>query len=521
MKSRVVHRPSRRRIRVPVIVGACIAASIMLPGHIFAESFEDGAKSSDASEAVRQAVRMDVATVEPPYNLVSESTGADPTAFTEPTGALAKSALKKPAATKAGFDLSQVERLRVRVWGIADLSGEYGIDADSSLSFPRVGRIEIGNMTAAELEKMLATRLSDLARAEVAVAVEVVQFRPYFIMGQVVQAGAMEWKPGLKIIQAISLARGVTLSSSDTMFGGAPNSLSGQQSKSQLTFALAQLERLKAERNGTDVEAVGARISSLINSMQGADRTALKALVDRQNEMLSEQRAITETQLAGLRSARDAAQREVKSAEAQERSVRSQLESTRSQLVSIEGLKKKRLISNSRYFEQKNQLLSAEISASEARSLVERARARLNDVEQQLILVPQQRRAALGERIEALEREVAQLRLATGTGSRRSASQGDVMKLEYNIARESEAGVQMIPATVFTKIMPGDVVIVAEGRDEHVASVDDLGTTGTTRAASAAASAQRIIEDAAVQPTPNVLRRTSSSMSYRDTPGRD
>lgn len=515
MKSKRIFGTRKRNVKVQVLVGACIAASI-LPGHIFAESFEEKTNRSDAV----YPVSVDVAAVAPAYDLAPKDLAPSssvapkaPTINQAQFDASASGPTSVAATAPAGFNLSQVESIRVRVWGIPDLGGEYAINADSSLSFPRVGRIEIANMTAADLEQMLASKLSELARADVAVAIEVAKYRPYFIMGQVVQGGAMEWKPGLKIIQAISLARGVTRSGSDGPLDTAAVPLDGPQSRSELTSTLAQLERLKAERDGTDTAAATSRIATLVSSTQGADRSALQSLVARQDGILAEQRKIMETQLSGLHRSRQAAERELEAAQSQEQNVRAQLEIMRSQMTDLEGLKAKRLISNARFYQQKNDLLAAEIRSAEAHTLVERARARLGDVEQQLTLLPQQRRAALSERIDVLERRATQLRAATGVrapNGEQTQAQSDVLKLKYNIARESASGVQMIAATVFTEIMPGDVVIVSEGQDPSVAAVEQPAPLGTSRQASAAETAQRMIEDAAVEPPRTLFRRTSA-----------
>ena len=512
MKSRVTDRLRGRRIRVSVVIGAC-AAAIILPGHIFAEGVDD-----TILDAPSPSVAVDVAAVEPSYNPLSETSGSEPSRRdrVEYKGP-AEPKPESPKASRPGLSLSQVERIRVRVWGVANLGGEYGIDADSSLSFPRVGRIEVGDMTTADLEQMLSAKLSELARAEVAVAVEVQAFRPYFIMGQVVDAGAHEWKPGLKVIQAISLARGVTRPSAASAYGGATGPMSPAQSQTRLTFALAQLERLKAERDGTDASVAADRISSLVARTPHGDRAALNDLIARQNNMLHEQRSMMETQLTGLREAREAAKRELQASEEQEKSVLLQLDSVRAQLENLEDLKNKRLLSTSRYLEQKNALLSAEISHANTRAFVERARSQLAEIEQQIILVPKQRHAALGERIEELEREVAQLRVATGG----QGGDRDVMRLKYDIARETENGVQMIPATVFTNIMPGDVVIVADRHEENVAAVDSHPAPAASRRASSAEAAQRLIEDAAVEATPSVFRRTSASAELGRGAGRE
>jgi len=432
------------------------------------------------------------------------------------------------------FDMSQVERIRIRVWGYPDVGGDFAIDPDFSFSMPRVGRIDIGAMSPAELEQVLSQKLSALTRADVTVAIEVAQFRPYFIMGQVTAPGAIEWKPGLKVIQAISLARGITRGGAQEGMSGQVRTVSSRQTKTQLTFALAQLARLNAEREGASSVETTDRVKTLIKSVPESSRATLSSLVDRQNDMLSEQRDMLETQLIGLRREREAAQREFEAAEKQESAVLEQLKITRDQLVDIEGLKDKKLVSKSRYLSQKSDLLSSEVRYAEAHSLVERARVRLNNVEQQIVMVPQQRRAALNERIDALEREVAQLELASGMslGGSSAANDQDVLKLQYHIARENSSGVRTIPATVFTEILPGDVLIVSEGQNtgaETMSSNNNGGSSATnassidSRASNpideAAATAQRMIENAAVVEVPTIFRRMTTS-SAADNAGR-
>lgn len=424
------------------------------------------------------------------------------------------SASEAPAAEKAGhppaFDLSSVERLRVRMWGQSDLSGEYAIDPDNSLSIPRIGRIDIGGMTLSGLEGILTEKLSAALRTDITVAVEVARFRPYYIMGHVAEAGAIEWRPGLKVIQAISLARGVLRTEGAGL-------VANRQSRTQLTFALAQLARLKAEREGGAVVATNDRITTLIKSVPETSRLALTNLITRQNDILSDQRRVMEAQIVGLRRERETAERELAGAEAQEKSVREQIEITRAQLASIEDLKERKLVNNARYLQQKSDLLMVEIRYSEIKSIVERARARLSGIDQQLVAVPQQRRAELGERIDALEREVAQLELVSRIPSHAAGDDPEnVLRLSYHISREGASGVRTFPATVFTEILPGDVLIVSENLDGFDAEASDAmerPSLGEEKDASAE-EAQRRIEDAAIDPGRHVLHRTSEG-SYR------
>ncbi len=480
-------------LTVASVFGAAILSS---PGSIFAEDVDDQRQDAPFTTA-----------------------GIDPQVAPQDEQVADVGSARTPAQAKnrAVFNMSHVERIRLRIWGNSDLGGDYAIDPDNSLSIPRVGRIEVGDMTLAELELLLSEKLSVATRTDVTVAVEVARYRPYFIMGHVAEAGAIEWRPGLKVIQAISLARGVLRPTDGTAAAaGYTHPIANRQSRTQLTFVLAQLARLKAEREGGDVVATTERIATMVKSVPETSRMALTSLMSRQNDMLSEQRRLMDAQIVGLRREREAAERELEAAQSQDKAIREQLDITRAQLANIEVLKEKKLVSNTRYLDQKSNLLQIEVRHAETASMVERARARLSNVDQQLVTVPQQRRADLNERIDGLEREVAQLELATGietsTGDDGNA-QEDVLRLSYHVARESETGVRTFPATVFTEIMPGDVLIVSDGQD-RIGAVRDIernSPAGGGIKDASAEDAQRMIEDAAVDAFSAHIRRTSDA----------
>ncbi len=468
----------------PLFVAVCIPGAVS-NGQAVGEPRLNTLASVEASSTVRVTGPEAVRASEPHMRIAQD--------------AAAPATAPSPEATRAAsFDMSQVERIRVRVWGASDLGGEYSIDPDRSFSFPRLGRIDVGSMTSADLETLLAQKLRALMRMDVAIAVEVMTFRPYFIVGHVAEPGANEWRPGLKIIQAISLARGLIRPEAGE--GSASRGMSRQQAQTQLMFMQAQLARLKAERDGGDVAEATDRMTALVLSVPEATRGALMTLADRQNGILTEQRQMVQTQLVGLQRELEAAKREVTAGEAQEKAVIEQLEITRAQLANIENLRERELVSKSRYLSQQSELLASEVRAAETRALLERARARVSTVEQQLAMVPQERRSALNERIEALEREVSQLELAANVRVG-EANQSDIMRLSYHIARDGKSGVQTMAATVFSEILPGDVLIVSETPPAGSPAMAMERSGPNT--SSAAAIAQRMIEAAAVA-TPSV-----------------
>lgn len=367
-------------------------------------------------------------------------------------------AADKPA--KRRFDMSHVESVRMRVWGSSELNGEYSIEADSTISLPGIGRIEVGNLTPGELEKAISEKLSAFSRRDLTVSIEVSRYRSYYIVGQIANPGAIEWRPGLKVIQAISLAGGVTRPT-----GAVGDTVQRDQAQMQLKYSLAQLARLKAEKEGRATVDSSQEMASLMFGSPGQQQSASNFLAQ-QNAALDEQKAIMQTQLAGLERDKEGAQRELETAVAQEEAIGKQVEIAKSQLENVEALKDKNLISKPRLLAQRSDLISAQVRYAESRSIVERARGRIDTVSRQIISLQQTRRAALNDRIETLERDVAQLEASLGSNPR------SPLNLRYHITREGKDEMSTVTAAVDTEVMPGDVVIISSGASELTTTSD-------------------------------------------------
>ncbi|MCJ2121187.1 polysaccharide biosynthesis/export family protein [Methylobacterium sp. J-077] len=109
-------------------------------------------------------------------------------------------------------------KLRVSEWRSAPgqvvewsaLTGEYSIDASGILSLPLIGQVDGLNKTTSELASIISERLRQSAGLiqPPAVSLEVSQYRPFYILGQVDKPGEYSFRPGLLILQAISIAGG-------------------------------------------------------------------------------------------------------------------------------------------------------------------------------------------------------------------------------------------------------------------------------------------------------------------------
>lgn len=124
---------------------------------------------------------------------------------------LAGLAMPEPVrAQDAGYVLGAGDRVRVTVFGEADLSGEFQIDGQGSFPMSLIGTVSAAGKTSRGLEEHIATLYRDGYLVRPQISVEVLNFRPFSILGEVRNPGSFPYREGLTVLDAIALAGGYT-----------------------------------------------------------------------------------------------------------------------------------------------------------------------------------------------------------------------------------------------------------------------------------------------------------------------
>jgi len=108
------------------------------------------------------------------------------------------------------YQLDSSDRLRIIVFGQDDLSNTYVIDQAGYISFPLVGLVPARGKTQQELAAGIAAKLRQGYLRDPDVSVEVDQYRPIFVMGEVQNAGQYTYVAGMTVQNAIATAGGFT-----------------------------------------------------------------------------------------------------------------------------------------------------------------------------------------------------------------------------------------------------------------------------------------------------------------------
>ncbi|HEX6141492.1 MAG TPA: polysaccharide biosynthesis/export family protein [Geminicoccaceae bacterium] len=113
--------------------------------------------------------------------------------------------------TVAGYRLGPGDQVRLTVFRHEDLSGEFEMDGEGEFSMPLVGDIEGRGLTARQLEDRIETRLKDEGYLiDPQVSIEVLNYRPFYIIGEVNNPGSYAYVNGMTVVNAVALAGGYT-----------------------------------------------------------------------------------------------------------------------------------------------------------------------------------------------------------------------------------------------------------------------------------------------------------------------
>jgi polysaccharide export outer membrane protein len=122
-------------------------------------------------------------------------------------------ALKGPHAVADAdgpYLLDSGDRLRVFVYGQPNLSRVYTIDHGGMITVPLIGAVKARGATTFDLERTIRSRLGAKYVRDPQVSVDIQQNRPFFILGEVKNAGQYPYVSGMTVETAVAIAGGYT-----------------------------------------------------------------------------------------------------------------------------------------------------------------------------------------------------------------------------------------------------------------------------------------------------------------------
>lgn len=112
------------------------------------------------------------------------------------------------SSDEVGYKLGPGDRIYITVYNQEDLTGEYVLDGNGRFSMPLIGLVIAGGLTPVGLETLLIDRFRPDYLVNPRVVVEVRNYRPYYLIGEVSRTGAFDYVQGMTYLTAIAIAGG-------------------------------------------------------------------------------------------------------------------------------------------------------------------------------------------------------------------------------------------------------------------------------------------------------------------------
>lgn len=111
--------------------------------------------------------------------------------------------------SQTDYRLATGDTIYVRVYDEADLTMRLAVPNDGVVRYAFVGNLQLAGKTVDQLEEEIMGRLLGDYLVNPQVSVSIVEYRAFYIQGEVGKTGGIAWQPGLTVRTAITLAGGL------------------------------------------------------------------------------------------------------------------------------------------------------------------------------------------------------------------------------------------------------------------------------------------------------------------------
>ncbi|MER8509642.1 polysaccharide biosynthesis/export family protein [Mesorhizobium sp. M0894] len=349
-----------------------------------------------------------------------------------------------------------------------ELSGEYIVQEDGTISLPLLGSIPVANRSTQQVQADLVETFDQLLGRKGLVNILPLERPPIYVLGPVKNPGSFKYAPGMTILHAIALAGGLDRAESEPWqkIEAVRETQKRSGAIDALLKLLARAAVLKAERDGTAptiprqlLELAGAtEAANLVNEQSDRRKAVATAHRDRERANLRALEAARQDVVAYGRM--ESLDKLVKLRQERVNSMRTLVDRKVLSMTVMDQIQSELSDAEQRRQDALNQYASAKQRLASLESEVLRTRADLrNDLEVEIETIESQIAANMRE-LNASEGVLYTLPVT------RVQFAKDANSATYQIVRQSAAGPVSIDSVGMTLLQPGDLVNIIVGENE-------------------------------------------------------
>ncbi|WP_281438331.1 polysaccharide biosynthesis/export family protein [Rhizobium sp. 007] len=398
-------------------------------------------------------------------------------------GALALVLLFSAGATagKASdeYTLGSQDRLRISLTEISSssgeirprLDGEFTVDAAGDVAIPLLGNIKAAGMSASEFATSIASQFQAKVRLvnPPVTAVEIVQHRPFYITGAVEKPGEYPFRPGMRVIHALSVAGGIARGAA---LGETRFERDMIQANGELNVLRAQRDRLEARRarleatiGGKDKVEFPARLRLRASEPTVQDVIMREQLVfDQRRKTRALELGNYNEQLSLLRGQMRTLQNQIETQNAQSNSVDREL-------VQVRKLESRGLAPSARVYALERTALAADSKRKEVQTEMLKVSERVASTEASIRRLQDTDGRELLAELNGVDGELENVIGKLGTAEdliqqlqidgAPAASHNEEIEVTYSLLRERDGQLVEEVTAETSPVRPGDVIKVS------------------------------------------------------------
>jgi len=377
------------------------------------------------------------------------------------------------------YRLGTADKLRIRVaeWQPADgtirnwdvINGDYSVGPSGTLALPFIGQLNVAGKTAGEVGEAIGAQLQSkfALRNLPSASVEVAQFRPVFLTGDVQTPGEYPYAPNMTVLKAVSLAGGLRRSDAGQRFARDFINARGDAAvyDDQRGRLLARQARLVAEVSGDQEIKKTPEMEKVVN---------IDALLESESALMKSRTERYTLQLKALKDLRELLDAEVESLRKKAESQQRQLQLANEDREKVNRLNEQGLALAQRRISAEERAAEVEATLLDIDTNALRAKQDINKAIQDEINLRNDWDAQRSKELQDTQAELQKLNLQLST-SRELMSEalaqsaealrfdpsGKSASISYVVVREDEGKSKEIKVDETTALEPGDVIKVS------------------------------------------------------------
>lgn len=376
---------------------------------------------------------------------------------------------KLGAGDKTRVRASEWRASQAQVYEWDAISGEYTINSSGFISLPLIGDIKAAGKSTSELSDVIADslvkKIGTVKRPEI--AIEITQYRPFYILGPVTRPGDYPFRPNLTVLQAVGIAGGFRRTADERP---ERESISGEGDLSVLQLTLSSYMTRLARLNAELADAKDITFPAEITAQ--SSNPTVRDFIKQQTNIFQSRKESMRSQLKAYEQLKVILNQEVASLNERAQSQQRQIDLAKRERDAVDTLMNKGLTVNARQSSLEQQLAQFESSKLDISTSILRAQQELSKADRDSLELRNKFKNEVSDEIHDVSLKMQETRERINTAqSLLSETDGYISKasdrnsrISYSIVRKVDGKVQEIAAEEATAVYPEDVIRVRINR---------------------------------------------------------